>query len=274
MASASDAEDGASSAKIEWEDLSAGSGRVHGTGASFSFTPAALGQHPIRISVTDSGGKRAERTLTIEARGELEQLSSVRLTNEPGLTGKGIQLSSDGLSAHWTVDEKLGVRANQGLYGDFWYVEGHRLIPEDNQAIGLVIGGVSLDPYPFNTTPPSCSINTTGPSVFRDLMYAQSSAAKNVEYYGLAVDYRGNYPIAHVIIGGQLATSLHLTDVTVPVYPMLYGNVNGQGAPFDMAINFGGTPFHENPKAVLNAAGIDASGLKLCWGNANSACGL
>src|SRR5262249_11122539 len=139
-------------------------------------------------------------------------------------------------------------------------------------AIGLVIGGVSLDPYPFDTTPPSCSINTTGPSVFRDLMYEQSDSPKNTEYYGLAVDYRGDYPIAHIIIGGQLATSLHLVDVTVPVYPMLYGNVNGTGAQFDMEINFGASPFHEDPVSVLKAAGVDTAGLKLCWGNANSAC--
>jgi hypothetical protein len=268
-ASASDAEGGVGNAQIVWDVLSAGIGpeHDHGTGGSFTFTPGVIGHHPIRVSVADAGGKRTERTLTIEARGTLAKVSSAKLVAEPGLSGAGIQLSSDGLRAHWTQDNKLGVRANQGLYGEFWYVEGHRLVPEDNQAIGLVIGGVSLNPYPFNTAPPSCSVNTTGPSVFHDLMYAQSQAPANTEYYGLAVDYRGDYPIVYVVIGGVLATTLHLTDVTVPIYPMLYGNVNGHGAAYDIAINFGASAFHEDPAAVLTKAGVDASELKLCWGS-------
>jgi len=274
MASATDAESGSIDANIGWDLLSIGIGpeRVHATGAAFTFTPRTLGQHPVRISVTDAAGKRVERTVVIEANGTQPQIADVRLVNEPGLTGAGIQISSDGLRAHWTRDQKLGVRANQGLYGDFWYVEGHRLVPEDNQAIGLVIGDVSLNPYQFNITPPSCSINTTGPSVFHDLMYAQSNPPRNVEYYGMAVDYRGDYPIVYVVIGGALAATLHLTDVTVPIYPMLYGNVNSHGAAYDIEINFGGASFHEDPVAVLNRAGINTSGLKLCWGNANSAC--
>jgi len=274
MASASDAEGGTSDSDIQWDVLSVGIGpeRVHTSGAAFTFTPRTIGQHPIRVSVTDAAGKRVERTVTIEADGTLQQIGGVKLVNEGGLTGAGIQISSDGLRAKWTRDQKLGVRANQGLYGDFWYVEGHRLVPEDNQAIGLVIGDVSLNPYLFNSTPPSCSINTTGPSVFHDLMYAQSNAPANVEYYGMAVDYRGDYPIVYVVIGGVLATTLHLTDVTVPIFPMLYGNVNSHGAAYDIEINFGGSSFHEDPVAVLGRAGVSTSGLKLCWGNANSAC--
>lgn len=274
-ASASDAEGGVGAAQIVWDVLSLGIAapeHEHGTGGSFTFTPHVIGHHPVRVSVTDAGGKRVERVVTIEARGTLQQFSSVKLVKESGLTSSSIQLSSDGLRAHWTEDHKNAVRANQGLYGDFWYVEGHRLVPEDNQAIGLVIGDVSLNPYQFDITPPSCSINTTGPSVFHDLMYAQSQGVTNVEYYGMAVDYRGDYPIVYVVIGGVLTTALHLTDVTVPIYPMLYGNINGHGAAYDMEINFGGSAFHENPVAVLKAAGISTSGLKLCWGNANSAC--
>lgn len=273
-ATASDAEGGVSDAQIVWDVLSLGIGpeHEHGTGGSFSFTPHAIGKHPVRVSVTDAGGKRSERVLTIEARGKLQQFSTVKLIKDE-FTSSSIELSSDGLRAHWTEDKKNAVRANQGLYGDFWYVEGHRLVPEDNQAIGLVIGDVSLDPYEFNITPPSCSVNTTGPSVFHDLMYARSQQAPaSSEYYGLAVDYRGDYPIVYVVIGGMLVTTLHLTDVTVPIYPMLYGNVNSHGANYDMEINFGAAPFHEDPVAVLKKADISTSELKLCWGAANSAC--
>lgn len=273
-ASAADAEDGDHDAQIVWDVLSTGIGPEHvwSTGPTFTFRPSVIGLHPIVVSVTDRGGKRAEQTFTIEATGSLPQLSDVHLVDEGSLTGAGIELSSDGLRAHWTQDDKLGVRANQGLYGDFWYVEGHALVPEDNQAIGLVIGGVSLNPYRFNVTPPSCSVNAVGPSMYHDLMFVKSFPEPGISHYGLAVDYRGTYPVVYAIVGGRLAGVLELPDVTVPVYPMLYGNVNGHGAAYDMEINFGGTSFHEDPVGVLNSAGIDASGLKLCWGNNNATC--
>jgi hypothetical protein len=237
------------------------------------FTPPSIGQHPIVVSVVDAGGKRTEQTVTVSVSGALMQYAEVRLVQEASLTGAGIQLSSDGLNAHWTQNAKLGVRANQGLYGDFWYVEGHRLIAEENQAIGLVIGGVSLNPYPFNVTPPSCSVNTVGPDLYHDLMFARSFASQgHVEYYGLAVDYRGSSPTVYVIIAGKLVATLPLTDVTVPIYPMLYGNLNGSGASFDMAINFGASPFQQDPRAALQEAGVDPSELKLCWGAQNAGC--
>jgi hypothetical protein len=77
----------------------------------------------------------------------------------------------------------------------------------------------------------------------------------------------------YVIFDGQLRDTLHLTDATVPIYPMLYGNATGtpSGTP-DMEINFGATAFHENPFSVLNGAGIDTSALHACWGSASSSC--
>ncbi|HEY2736027.1 MAG TPA: hypothetical protein VGI70_18645, partial [Polyangiales bacterium] len=274
-ATADDAEDGSLTSKIDWEVLSEGNGpeRVHGSGGSFTFKPNAIGTHPIQVIATDSGGKQAQQTITITATGTLQQFTNVQLTLEPGLSGSGISLSPNGLQAHWTVDQKNGVRANQGLFGGFWYVEGHRLVAQTNQAIGLVIGGVSLDPYHFDVTPPSCSVNTFGPGVYQDLISIDSpNVASSVEYYGLAVDYRGASPIVYVIMDGRLTNTLILKDVTVPIYPMLYGNVTMLGAPYDMEINFGATMFHENPAAALMAAGVSPTGLQLCWGTANTNC--
>lgn len=273
-ATAADPEDGAMDAKIDWEVLSEGNGpeRVRGSGNSYTFTPRAIGDHPIQVSVTDAGFKVAQQTITIKATGTLPQYPEVRLELEPGLSGSGITLSPNGLQAHWSIDQKNGVRANQGLYGDYWYVEGHRLVAETNQAIGLVIGDVSLDPYHFDITPPSCSVNTVGPSTYRDLILVEQYATPGIEYYGLAVDYRASSPTVYVIMDGKLANTLRLTDATVPIYPMLYGNVTGLGAPFDMEINFGATKFHEDPVAVLSAAGVSTDGLRLCWGTSNQSC--
>jgi hypothetical protein len=270
---ASDIEDGSLSATIEWEDLATGSGteRVRGTGASFTFTPQVMGIHPVRMTVIDSGGKRARQSIDVVALGTLAQNSDVRMTPD-AKSGSGIVVSSDGLSVHWTADGKNGVRANQALYGAFWYFEAQRLVPPVNQGIGLVIGNVSLNPYPFNVTPPSCSVNT-GAGVYQDLIFkAGLSDATSLQYYGFAVDYRGRYPIVYVVLGGAVTNTLNLTDATVPIYPMLYGNPTGAGVDWDVSINFGGTAFHYDAKAALGAAGIDASSLRMCWGAANAAC--
>jgi hypothetical protein len=273
QASADDAEDHSLTASIRWELVSAGPGAVVGTGETFTPTLSALGQHPIRFSVTDSGGKVASQLVTIQATGTLPTFSDVRLEEEPGLSsGTMITLRGDGRAAKWSVDQKFGLRANQGLYGDFWYFEGHRLIEEANQAVGLVIGGTPLDPYAFNTTPPSCSVNTVGPGLYQNLILVEQGMSPNAAYYGLAVDYRGDHPIVHVIVEGEVRGTLELRDATVPVYPMLYGNVtNNPGAAYDMEINFGPS-FHENPVQALMNSGIDPSGLRLCWGTSNDDC--
>ena len=145
-------------------------------------------------------------------------------------------------------------------------------MPPVNQGVGLVIGDVSLNPYPFNVTPPSCSLNT-GAGIYQDLIFkAGLSDASSFEYYGFAVDYRGRYPIVYLLVSGAVAYVFHLTDATVPIYPMLYGNPTGAGADWDLSINFGAMPFHYDAKAALGAAGVDASSLRMCWGAANTAC--
>jgi hypothetical protein len=267
-----DAEDGELDAVLLWEVLSTGYGpeRVQGKGASFTFAPAVLGVHPVRLTAVDSGGKRARAVVDVQASGELPQHRDVRIVAD-ALSGSGIVVADDGLRVRWTAEGKYAIRANQGLYGGFWYFESRRLIAPANQAPGLVIGGVSLDPYPFNVTPPSCSINTAG-GVFQNLIYRAPLPDPAIEHYGFAVDYRGRYPIVYVIMGDALTSTLHLTDATVPIYPMLYGNPTGAGAEWDIAINFGGAPFHYDPVAALAAAGVDASALVLCWGAANAAC--
>lgn len=270
-ASAEDPEDGRLAASIVWEVLSTGYGpeQVRGTGATFRFTPAAIGTHPVRVSVVDAGGKSASAVVTVTATGTLPRFADVRMTPEP-TSGRGIVVSADGLRARWTENDKYAIRANQGLYGAFWYFEGRRLVAPENEGFGLVIGGASLDPYVFNDTPPSCSVNALG-GVYLDLIF-QTPIPRSADTYGFAVDYRGLYPIVHVIVDGAVLTTLHLRDATVPVYPMLYGNPTLAAAEWDSEINFGGAPFAYDPARALAAAGIDASGLLVCWGDANAAC--
>src|SRR5690606_12987364 len=128
-ASALDAEQGDLSATVTWEVLSTGYGaeRARGEGATFAYTPRAIGVHPVRATVVNAAGKAASVTLDLRATGALLQWPEVRLAPD-ATSGRGIRLSDDGLRAKFTATGKYAVRANQGLYGDFWYFEARRLI--------------------------------------------------------------------------------------------------------------------------------------------------
>jgi hypothetical protein len=177
-----------------------------------------------------------------------------------------VELSSDGLSARFTGNGKFGVRANQGIYGQFWYFEAHRVHGPENHGVGLVIGDGALNPYHFEEPPWSCSINLSG-STWRNLVSQTdwNALAFTVADYGFAVDYRGVHPVVYIFIGGQLHDTLTLDDVWVPIYPMVYGNPRNEASTeMDVTVNFGATPFKFDPRPLLGAS---ASGLELRWGD-------
>jgi PKD repeat protein len=268
-ATASDTEDGDLSASIVWRVLSSQhDAPVTGTGSSFNFTPGVIGTHPISVSVTDRDGVITERVVKVVASGPLPQFDPVRLAPD-ALSGPGIVLSGDGLSARFESFGKYGIRANQPIFGHYWYFEAHRNGPPGNMGVGLIIGDGALNPYDFVNVPWSCSINFTGNS-WRNLI-SQLDWNNSIAHYGFAVDYRDVHPKVHIIIGGALHTTMHLDDVWVPLHPMAYGNPQGSAAPaMDVTLNFGASPFQFDPRAILNGAGVDTTGLELGWGDANT----
>ena len=267
---ANDPEDGTISDKIVWTDLST----LHHlqpnatNAASYTFTATEPGRHPIRASVTDADGVTTTVEKLVEVQGVLPQrpVASVKLVVEPGITGAGIVTSANGLSAHFEENHKMGIRANQGLYGGFQYFEVLRNTPVRNMGIGVVVKEGSLNPYDFGTVPWSMSINVSN-GFWHNLIgagaYTPAADRTSPEYYGFAVDYRGQHPIVYVIVRGALAGTLELDDVWTPVYPMIYGNGGGPAGAMDMTVNFGASPFHFNPVAILGAKG---AGLQLGWG--------
>jgi hypothetical protein len=59
--------------------------------------------------------------------------------------------------------------------------------------------------------------------------------------------------------------------VWTEIYPMMYGNPTTTPAGmYDERINFGATAFTYDPVAVLTAHGVDATGLEVGWGDANT----
>jgi len=267
-ATATDAEDGNLTARIAWGDLATPLGaRVSAAGGTFTLVPNALGVHQLEATVTDSGNKVTIASVRVNVTGTLPTANPVRLEPDP-LSGAGIELSSDGLSARFTASAKLGIRANQGLLHGFQYFEIHRDIAPMNMGGGVVIQNGNLNPYDALDVPPSCSVNVLG-GTWHSLMFHKNfpdGFATTEAYYGFAVDYRGAYPIVYVIVGALVVDTIALTDVTVPIYPMLYGNPTVTPSGSAETINFGAQPFHYDPMTVLMSAHVDVTGLEVRWG--------
>lgn len=270
---ATDTEDGDMTADVRWELLSTPyyAGRLTGRGGTFSFTPTEIGVHPARAWVRDSAGQLSEVVVEVTVSGPVAQHDPVRLEPDP-LSGAGVVLSPDGLSARWTGLGKMGIRANQSNYGRFWYFETERLVAPRNQGGGLVVGNGDLNPYDWAHVPQSCSTNNGG-GIWRNIMWQANFPdpdPASYTHYGFAVDYRGRHPIVYVIVGGAVAQELYLDDVWTEIHPMLYGNPSSTASgDYDETINFGGSPFFYDPAAALTAHGVDVTAFELGWGDAS-----
>lgn len=271
-ASASDTEDGDLSSRIQWELLSTPhyAGRLRATGESFSFTPTAIGVHPARAMVRDAVGHTVEATVRVRVRGDVTMVDHPRLVPDAH-TAPEIVLSPDALSARWGGSGKNGVRANQSIYGQFWYFEFERLGDPVNMGGGLITGDANVTPYSWADVPASCSINISN-GLYRDLIWQIDfpNPPATYDHYGFAVDYRAEHPTVYVIVDDQVFHELVLDDAWVELYPIIYGNWTGTtpDGEYDETINFGERPFAYDPVAALRAYGVDTSELVVGWGRA------
>jgi Bacterial TSP3 repeat len=190
-------------------------------------------------------------------------------------SGSGIELSTDQLSATYDIDLKMGVRANQGMIGEFRYFEGIRLVDSivklgDGEGLGFGYGVITeygrINPYPFDPEQPSMSVNAVN-GIWRNLNQVDIYDT-NTYHYGFAVDYREARPVVHVIINDEVVHTMTLPDVFTPLFPLMYANTQGAGV-YPTASNFGATPFYYDPKDALARAGIDTSAFVSGWGSAN-----
>lgn len=273
QATAWDVEDGEVSDSVSWSDLATTYGeRVRGSGKQWTFVPRVPGLHPIEATVRDSDGREAVTVVDVRVEGSLPRFDTVELVTDER-SGAGVQISDDGLAARFTAFGKYGVRANQGLLNGFEYFEMRRLGNIENQGGGVVTLDGDLNPYRAANVPPSCSINHSA-SIWRSLVSVADYDTHATDHYGVVVDYRARHPTVFFITENSsgepvLAHAMVLDDVTVPVYPMVYGNPTpAPSSSFDVEINFGGQPFYYDPVLVLNDAGYDSTGLRLGWGSA------
>ncbi|MCP5067157.1 MAG: hypothetical protein GY946_11380 [bacterium] len=193
------------------------------------------------------------------------QFGSVQMVID-ATTGGGITTTPDGLGVMYSETSKKGIRANQGMIGEFRYWEAHREVGEVNIGQGVITAYGRIDPYPFNPEQPSMSINSMS-SIWRNLNNVGSYDTSQ-DTYGFAVDYRGSRPIVHCVVGDEVVHTMTLPDVFTPLHPLLYGSVPDPLV--SQTANFGQEIFQYGPKAALERAGVDTSELVLGWGDVNA----
>lgn len=225
------------------------------------YRGAIVGKHRLRAWVRDSRGQLGQSFHSVTVIGELECPVETRLV---GSTGDGAVLSQNGLSVRFTRTEKIGVRGNAPIFGDFRYFEVSREGQYGNFGAGIVSGVGELIPYALRNVPASTSLNFIS-GIWRNLIYFASypeEASRDV--VGLAVDFRGEHPIVHYVLDGELVASVPVPELKTPAYPMLYGSMSAGNGP-QLRANFGSEPFVYDARAILAAAGVDGAEELEAW---------
>jgi hypothetical protein len=138
---------------------------------------------------------------------------------------------------------------------------------------GVIVRDGALAPLNLVNIPWCATVFMTGFTTYN----ANSVANWNplYDHYGFAVDYRGEHPIVHIIVGSasdpggaQLASTIVMKDVWTPVHPFVAGVWLSEDRAPDVTLNFGAdkmnVPFLFTP---LNVLGPDrAGGIKPGWG--------
>ena len=263
-ASAIDPEDGDLSHSLRWENLSETyNDRSVGYGPDFLFDPPTPGIHFVRAWTVDAEGVTSEHVIRVDVSGSPAFFPEVLLVTEP-TTGAGIVVSSEGLRARFTAFQKSGIRANQGVLDGFHYFEATRLGAITAQGVGIVTPFGNLDPYEEAEVPWSCSAQVLGGLWRNFIRVADWDTSKTV--IGIAVDYRGEYPIVYFITNDTVELELHMTEIHVPVHPLFYGQPPGFSG-WQWQANFGTAAFGNDPVAALTAHGVaDAAMLATSWG--------
>ncbi|QTD51194.1 PKD domain-containing protein [Sulfidibacter corallicola] len=184
-----------------------------------------------------------------------------------------VVLSEDRLGVRYTAPFHNGVRSDTAIQpgSGFYYFEGHREIDAGNYGFGVATAAAPLDNW-GGFSDQSVGVNAMG-GVAYDGGFV-SFFGGDQAYYGFAVDYRGAFPVVHVILGntldgpGELIHSVAMTQVSEPLFIHVYGEPISDG--IQQTVNPGNdtqvTPFHYDPVQVLTAAGVEgAETLTLGW---------
>ncbi len=263
-ATAMDASDGDLTHSLRWENTTdTFNDRIVGYGPNFLFDPPTPGIHYVRAWTYDAEGQLGEHTIRVDVSGALTRFDDVLLVTEP-TTGEGIVVSTEGLRARFTTARKSGIRANQAILDGFHYFEATRLGAITAQGVGIVTPFGDLDPYAEAIVPWSVSAQVLG-GLWRNFIRV-ADWDNGETAIGVAVDYRGEYPIVYFIVNDTVELEIHMTEITVPVHPILYGQPPSFSG-WQWQVNFGTDAFSNDAVGALTTHGVaDAASLTLSWG--------
>lgn len=249
------------SADLQWSTTASDS---VGSGAAFQFWAERSGTFTVtaRIQLADVGV--FEDTQTIDIRLGLPEPGEFLTFLSPTDKHESITLSEDLLQAQMSGSAHFGVRSDRSIApgSGFYYYEGRRLVEKGNYGFGVATATTPLDNFGGADTS-SLGVNALGGVSYNGefVHFFQGEP----EYYGLAVDYRGDNPIVYVIAGetasgpGSLVYTHTLDAVTEELFILVYGNPVGSG--FQQAINPGNdlqtAPMHYDVATILTDAQVD-----------------
>lgn len=270
-------------------------------GATYAYTIPQLGHYDIRCEYMDPEGRIVRDTATIFADGSLTQVAETVWS--PTLSNSSVA-SIVGNQARFetALPFKLAVIGNQGMWGEWKYVE--ITIETDDTAsqfgIGLTTllngdimwsgrsgelpgdgagsfslvnqapGDLGFTPAVWNNGAPGAALDGVG-GISPDATGMRFGHGNTI---GFAVDFRDKtalpiiYMIAldHALGAARCFGSFRLRQAHSPLYPMAYCNIaSNETVDFDVSVNGGSTALAFDPVAVLTAASVDTTGLVPRW---------
>src|SRR3990167_3645753 len=299
-ATCTDADGNDQSGHLRWYNLgeSWNNSAAFAAGASYSFTPRALGYYPITVEYIDTHGRSIQRKLSVMVAGDppvfgVQQFDDV--FSHPALA------DIDERQVRFGTATPNGLMAviNQGVWGAFEYFE-LTLLQTDNvgkfgfglttELNGVVAGGRNdmsllsdgagtLAVHTQEAASDTVSVHVNGaPQPFQidDLVFAVSGNQAATKTLGFAVDFRDKTkePLVHIIgydqaaAAPKLLASVRMANARGPVHPMVYCKAAGNtvAGAFDARFNGGTDAFVYNPEVILMAANVDTIGMKTGWG--------
>ena len=180
-----------------------------------------------------------------------------------------ITLSADRLGVVVSGSGHKGVRSNHSMGpGDgFYYFEASQIAPSGDYGFGIATASASLDGV-GGRDPYSAVITSMGGIMYNGSWIRSVPGSPTV--YGIAVDYRGDYPIVHFLASqatGETADyidSVSLTTVHEPIYFYMYASDAAPGE--QQRINLGAQPLAYDPVAGMEKGLYNGgAGLTLGW---------
>ncbi len=182
---------------------------------------------------------------------------------------RGFGAGNTGAASQRAVRSDLALAPGSG----FFYYEGKREVATNNYGFGVGTSASVLENF-AGVNNQSAGMNTIGFVAYNGAQ-VQTFTAANMDYYGVAVDYRGATPIVHFIgstsVGGLgvIIRTVNMTSVTTPLYIFVFGWRVGN-ANIQQTVNMGADlitrPFRFDVRTVLTNAGVSgASTMQLGW---------